>query len=117
RTTPSAEISKQPSSVSAPPIASSDLTAPGRTARWRDSTAPCRSSGPIAGSIGSTPSAAEPCKDGCGATTPSVPTVLLEVGRQSAACHEPRGQVHLGLSEGHPAPGALSTRGAGHAPA
>ena len=62
--TDAATTSRQPSPTSAPNTSSSDRTALGRTARWRGSTAPCRSSGHTGRSSSPTTTAAPHLRPG-----------------------------------------------------
>lgn len=79
-----------------PHTSSSGRTAPGRTGRWRGSTAPSPPSGPTGGSSPATPTARRPLRPGCTSTTLDDATPPSEGSHRSAACHQRRDRVHLG---------------------
>ena len=80
---------------SAPATGSSNRTAPGRTAKSNDSTAPCKPNGPTGRSSPATPNAPPRLHPGSSTTTLNAATPHSAASHPSAAYHQPDGWVHL----------------------
>jgi transposase len=78
-----------------PGRSSSVHTAPGRTGKWRGSTAPCKPNGPTASPSPATRNAARPLPPGSSSTTLNADTPHCVGNPQPAGCHPPNGRVQL----------------------
>lgn len=74
---------------------SSNRTAPGRTARWRGLTGPCKPSGPTGSPSPRTMSAPQPLTPGSSTTTLDDATQPSEASPRSADCNQRPDRVHL----------------------
>src|SRR5271166_369879 len=82
-----------------PVRSSSDRIVRGKTARWSDSTAPCRRNGPTARSSPAMLSGQRHLRPGLTTTTLSDATARSADSHPSADCHQPDGRVQLAADE------------------